>query len=433
MRRWCKTAGSVIVAACLLLTACASPPPETQDSSAVPEESMGEEGQTLTVIEPDISTTDTSSQPVAEEGQKKYQIQTRLTDFRLLSDSRGLAWGSTNNELRLYITEDSGKTWTNISPSSSIQFAESPRFGTNLFFTDNKHGWIVRESIGSGEAIVLRTDNGGLTWKMASLPETDQVVSVFFLDENQGWILTMGNQPGNSGAKSVYATNNGGATWDSIMNTPIMPTGIQTAEYILPKTGIPAGMAFTDKRHGYVTMLDTGLPVLYATADGGKRWEKKTSFVDMSKFKTCNRFSVGHPEFFGSGERSGWISIGCGREEAFKFNGYFTADSGLSWTLENFALSWESGSGENQSTMFMNAKEGWSVQQSSVFRTMDGGKTWTLLPESAKLKQVIAEYPEVVKIQFYSSNVGWMLVAKADKKRSLLMQTVDGGVSWRVL
>ncbi|WP_435925554.1 WD40/YVTN/BNR-like repeat-containing protein [Paenibacillus sp. DYY-L-2] len=432
MRRWCKAASSTILAGFLLLTACAAPPPEAQKNSAAKEESMVEDGQTLTVIEPDNSVSDAATKPSAEDGQKKYQIQTRLTDFRLLSDSQGLAWGSTNHELRLYMTEDHGKTWTNISPSASIQFAESPKFGKNLFFIDNKYGWIVRGSLGSGEAIVLRTDNGGLTWKMASLPKADQVVSFYFLNEKQGWILTMGNEPGNSGAKSIYATSNGGATWDNIMSTPIMPTGIRTAEHILPKTGYPAGMSFTDGQHGYITMIEAGLPVLYATVDGGVRWAKKP-FLDTSKFKTCSRFTVGAPDFFANGGKEGWISVGCGREEAVKFNGYFTGDSGNTWTLENFAMPWESGSGENQSTTFMNSREGWSVQQSSVYHTLDGGATWTILPENSKLQQVIGEYPEVVKIQFYSPEVGWMLVAKADKKRSLLMQTEDGGVSWRVL
>lgn len=45
-----------------------------------------EEGQTITLITPDANHIDNDSAP-------KYQIQTRLTDFQLLSESEGLAWG----------------------------------------------------------------------------------------------------------------------------------------------------------------------------------------------------------------------------------------------------------------------------------------------------------------------------------------------------
>ncbi|MEK5476373.1 YCF48-related protein [Paenibacillus sp. FSL R5-0407] len=432
MRWWYKAAGCAVMAG-LLLTACSSGHLPANNKPAQQEEEMIEEGQTLTVINPESSVNNSSaSLPAAEEG-KKYQIQTRLTDFRLLGASKGLAWGSTRSELRLYVTQDSGKTWTNISPSASVQFPNNPEYGTDLFFVDAEHGWIVRDSLGSGEAIILRTGDGGLTWKMASLPEADDVASIYFLDQDRGWILTVGNGPDSSEAKALYSTTNGGATWTKIMSTPILPTDTSSIDHTLPKLGNPVGMIFTNKTNGYITMIEAGLPALYVTTNGGSQWTKDNGFFEKDKFSTCSRFSVGAPSFFNGSGSAGWISIGCEREEAVKYNGYFSSDSGKSWLLSPFGLPWRDGNDAHLSMTFLNPMEGWAIQNATLYHTVDQGKSWTLFPENVKLKEVLADYPEVVKIQFFSPKVGWLLVEKSDKKRSLLLQTQDGGASWHVL
>lgn len=432
MRWWYKAAGCAVMAG-LLLTACSSGHPPANNKPAQQEEEMTEEGQTLTVINPESSANSSSASPPSAEEGKKYQIQTRLTDFRLLGTSKGLAWGSTRSELRLYVTQDSGITWTNISPSASVQFPNNPEYGTDLFFVDTEHGWIVRDSLGSGEAIILRTGDGGLTWKMASLPEADDVASIYFLDENRGWILTVGGGPDSSEAKALYATNNGGATWTKMMSTPILPTDTSSIDHTLPKLGNPVGMVFTDKSNGYITMIEAGLPALYVTTNGGSRWTKNNDFFEKDKFKACSRFSVGAPSFFNGHGYAGWISIGCEREEAVKYNGYFSSDSGQTWLLSPFGLPWRDGNDAHLSMTFLNTMEGWAIQNSSIYHTLDQGKSWTLLPENKKLKEVLADYPVVVKIQFFSAKVGWLLVEQTDRKRSLLLQTQDGGASWHVL
>lgn len=430
--RWRYKLSICVMVACLLLTACSSKQPATNVSPIDQGEELTEEGQTLTVINQDSSANNTSVTPVTEEG-KKYLIQTRLTDFRLLSATKGLAWGSTRNELRLYLTQDSGKTWTNISPSSSVQFPNNPVFGSDLYFMDMNHGWIVRDSLGSGEAIVLRTSDGGATWKMTSLPDAYDVVSMYFLNEEYGWIVTTGDRSSSSEGTTVYRTTNGGATWKKIMETPLLPTNASSAELTLPKHGKPAGIVFTDEMTGYITLLEAGLPAVYETIDGGSTWTKNDTFFEIDKFQTCNRFNIGSPTLFGGMNSTGWIPVGCSREDTVKYNGYFTTDAGTTWALSALGLPWQSGSGGTLSTTFINAKEGWSIQKSSVWHTTDQGKTWSLLPESEKLAEVMSEYEEIVKVQFFDSQIGWLLVAKSDKKRSLLLQTQDGGVSWRVL
>lgn len=158
-----KTAGlkairfvMLIILLAWVVSACSSPSPEPP-TQPQPTESP-EEGQTITLITPDVGN-------VTDESAPKYQIQTRLTDFQLLSESEGLAWGVTKNELRLYMTRNNGATWANISPAPNVQFLSNPVYGKGIFFTDPNHGWIIKNAFGSTETIVLRTIDGGRAGK----------------------------------------------------------------------------------------------------------------------------------------------------------------------------------------------------------------------------------------------------------------------------
>lgn len=213
MSLWHKLAGTALVMA-LLLTACTS---ESPPAAAPVQDEPAEEGQTITVINPQSS--ENQGNPAAAPAENKnnrYQIQTRLTDFQLLSATTGLAWGCTRNELRLYITEDNGKTWTNISPAASVPFPTTPEYGKDIFFLDPDHGFIVRNSAGSGDTIVLRTTDGGATWKVTSFPGNGEVKAMVFADSANGWILSEGNSREN-GQRSLYATDDGAQSFEALL------------------------------------------------------------------------------------------------------------------------------------------------------------------------------------------------------------------------
>ncbi|RRJ65861.1 hypothetical protein EHV15_25280 [Paenibacillus oralis] len=423
----------VSLSLCLLLTACTSEqPPEVKQAQPEPPE---EKGQTITVINPDSSENlGAETKAPAEDGNNnKYQIQTRLTDFQLLSTTTGLAWGCTQSELRLYLTRDNGQTWTNISPAASVMFPSTPRFGKEIFFIDPMHGWIVRNAAGLDDAIVLRTEDGGVTWKVSSFPRADQVEGIYFSNESNGWVLTSNTSDSGRSERVLYATEDGGATFDPIMGAPDPNSfALNPPARSGLGQGTPMSMAFVDELNGFVSEIEAGQPALYTTDNGGDTWAKKESFFDAEKFKTCDRFIVGNVSLFGDGS-SGWVPVGCTRDEATKFNGYFTQDAGATWTLVPFNLSWQTGFNEDLAPTFLTRNEGWTMMGSTVYYTSDQGNHWTPLPRSAKLVDIVADYPEVVKLQFFSSRVGWLLVAKEDQKRSLLLQTRDGGTSWHVL
>lgn len=413
----------------LVIVGCSSSKPEAN----APEQKQepAEEGQTITVTNLEPSPSNISTGDTKPDG-PKYQIQTRLTDFQLLSASTGLAWGTTRGELRLYSTKDNGVTWTNISPSSAIQFPTNPKYGQEIYFTDPDHGWIVRRSVGSDRIVILRTINGGLTWKLSSIANSLEIAAIHFINPKHGWIMTTADQGSEKEAKVLFETEDGGATWVVNMKNDTLPNETKR-DFVLPKEASFISMDFSNAERGYATVIENGEPKLYITNDGGIDWKEQENFFDRSKYEAQDQFKIGVISTFTKQSPNVWISIGCVRGDKTKYNGYFTKDAGKSWSLVNFDLPWQTGVNEGLSPVFLNENEGWSIHNTTIYHTIDQGNKWTTLPESSTLKKIMKDYPEVVKLQFFTSKVGWLLVAKSDQKRSLLLQTTDGGVNWSVL
>ncbi|MNI23376.1 BNR/Asp-box repeat protein [compost metagenome] len=426
MASW-RTITLIVLIMGVLLTACTSD--KSNEASVPAQDEIQDSGQTITVIEQ--NTTNKINDNSGPASKEKYQIQTRLSDFQLISDTTGIAWGSTRNELRLYLTQDNGKVWKNISPSSSVQFQSNPQYGKDIFFIDSLTGWVVRNSLGSAETVVLRTVDGGANWKLASLPQQAKSSAIFFVSKNVGWIITEDDQSSPEMHNSLYRTKDGGVNWEKIMdnsaNTEIRGGSPN------PAIGSLNGMVFTDELHGYATSIRLGEPHLHITTDGGVTWKENKNFFNKDKYQDCEQFTSSAPDFFGGGSKEGWISVGCTRNEQTKFNAYYTVDAGNSWKFVSFPIGWQSGVNQQLSPTFLNSKEGWALQSGKVFHTTSQGVKWDELPESSVLKMTMNKYPEVVKFQFYSSKVGWLLVQNNDLKRSLLLQTQDGGVRWHVL
>lgn len=409
----------------LLLSACSSAPPPEPSQPPQPTEAP-EEGQMITVITPDAKNVDIENAP-------KYQIQTRLTDFRLLNSAAGLAWGVTKNELRMYMTQDNGKTWTNISPASNVQFLSNPVYGKEIFFTDPSNGWIIRSSFGMTETVVLRTTDGGHSWKISAFPDSNTLTSFYFSSPLDGWLMTSWDASSTKENKALYATRDGGATWNLVMQNeqynPNLPSNT------IPLAGVTTGMIFRDEARGFVTLQTGALPKIFMTKDGGSSWLPGSEFLVNDNLAGCDRVITGVPEFFGEDRNGGWMPVGCQleKEGSVTYNGYFTANGGENWKFVNFNRSGMSGMNRHVTPDFLNSQEGWSLEGNLLFKTENQGQTWEELPASSVLQSKLLEYPEVVKLQFISSEVGWLLIEKEVDRRSILLQTTNGGVSWRVM
>ncbi|MFH1842224.1 MAG: YCF48-related protein [bacterium] len=102
----------------------------------------------------------------------------------------------------LFTTDDGGGTWT-----KKIVFDVNYH---DLFFTDTNQGFLVGAPSESapfnGQAVILRTPDGGVTWLPRPCSTTELLQGAAFRDENVGLVV------GENGV--IYATDDAGASWE---------------------------------------------------------------------------------------------------------------------------------------------------------------------------------------------------------------------------
>ena len=100
----------------------------------------------------------------------------------------------------IYYTTDGGTTWDRYDDESDCDFS-------SLVFSDSEHGWVI----GNG-GIVLRTEDGGQTWDPKAGSTASWIQTVWFLDENTGFIAVLESK-NKKWITKIYKTINSGEEW----------------------------------------------------------------------------------------------------------------------------------------------------------------------------------------------------------------------------
>lgn len=197
---------------------------------------------------------------------------------------------------RIYKTTDAGISW-----KLQFQNTEEKAFYDAMSFWDRDHGLVVGDSI-NGQFCVLQTNDAGGHW--TRVPKANLPVAL----ENEGAFAASGTNIamvgkthawigfGAAGRARVLRTSDGGRTW-KVADTPIIAG---------PSAGI-FSIAFQDAKHGVVVGGDyrkenDGKDNLAFTNDGGSTW---TLGKGLSGFRSV----VAYVSIF-SGEPSALIAIG---------------------------------------------------------------------------------------------------------------------------
>lgn len=78
---------------------------------------------------------------------------------------------------------------------------------TTLFCIDSLTCWASGDS-----GVVIHTTNGGKSWEVQNLEVTEEIQSIFFLNDNLGWALSSKfTEPYGT---YIHKTSNGGALWE---------------------------------------------------------------------------------------------------------------------------------------------------------------------------------------------------------------------------
>ncbi|GGJ10161.1 hypothetical protein GCM10010885_19160 [Alicyclobacillus cellulosilyticus] len=313
-------------------------------------------------------------------------------------------------------------------------------------FPDIRHGYV------GGDGLVLATHDGGVHW-YRSYSGSQSVRALVFVHADTGWALL---------SHGLLATDDGGRTWRGMKLPPVHdgegdPLPVT---YALPLSA----------RAGYVVCGHQ----LWYTADGGRRWVMRLPAVDAVSFSSRQ---VG----WAAGEGRVWRTDDGGRH----WRKVFTAplDRGTPWSAQI------AGVGRRAAWVLWTSPVGAADQNPYVvFATTDGGASWhsvlaqpsfrTLFYPTIRVQERIdAQTPVLVAAggmpyffgrcaacrtwgtvsltrpdgrrwlhltvsgltgadaftaSFADAKHGWLAVTVSDGS-GLLLETADGGVSWRPL
>ena len=244
--------------------------------------------------------------------------------------NQNTGWIAGSNGALLF-TNDGGRAWHKMRRPTEDALRD-------VYFSDEQNGWLVcdREVFklktnDEPQAYLLRTTDGGATWRRVDLSDTHaRVVRAVFRGEGRGWTF------GEAGV--LYATSDGGASW---------------VRQTLPTKYLLLGGAFMDDAHGW--LVGAGGTILQTT-DGGETW--RGGLVRGDPHVRFNAASFVE-------NRLGWAVGAEGQVFA-------TTDGGRVWFPQASGVS-----ADLLDVKFVNAAEGWTIgAEGTLLRTTDGGAHW---------------------------------------------------------
>lgn len=321
----------------------------------------------------------------ADGGQTWTYIGFLLGNQARLRPGSGAGW-AVGEYGRISRTTDFGATWT-------PRHATLAGYGTReVAFSDPTHGWALAQALSFTftNNAVLRTTRRGAPWERQDLPlrvssvnwTYSQLIGAAFPDADTAWVLGK-EDPFQPHSSFLLYTATGGQSWE---RQPLPP---------LP--GALLAVAARDGRRA-VAIGDSG--VILATHDGGASWTRRVSPFAQPREVT-------------------WaddITLYALADTSL----YRSPDAGLSWQLVPGQLPGMEG------IYFTSALMGYGQNSADIYRTADGGRTWTRTQLSglASLNQNGDRTPQIRSFHFRSAREGWAF-GLTD-----IFETQDAGLTW---
>ena len=228
-------------------------------------------------------------------------------------------------------TADGGAGWTVV---------EKVRLDVQaIAAVDGGTAWLAGNAVGAagepGVSAVLRTTDGGGTWKRTSFGDA-LLADVAFADRRHGVLVALDR---------IWSTRDGGATWRLRKQFPMTVL-----------TSAAAG----DARHAWVAGWGTqdGAPLVWATRDGGATWRRLRIDVPAPQPDALQTRQIAC-----AGASRLWVTCNAGV--------LATADGGKTWELQKVAagLPQAVAAADEQHVLA-------TTQGQAILATADGGATW---------------------------------------------------------
>ncbi|MCM3715342.1 stalk domain-containing protein [Alkalihalobacillus oceani] len=345
---------------------------------------------------------------------------------QMINDKIGWAWES--DPLKVVKTIDGGQHWKEV-PLTGLDDESTASISQPAFeFLDADHGWISWTN--DKEMVIAYTADGGRHWSQTSIPGYNMAVDFTFLNDQEGWLLTVGDAAMMKSEKRVFRTIDGGETWELLSSNTDYLESDEATRNALSLTGTANGIIFSDAEHGWVS-LDNPVSdelLFYQTVDGGKSWSpvelNVPEEVEGEEFITS--FSV--PQFFGSQKKEGIVIARFAYRDEQSTVAFRTMNGGESWDGELLPAEVNV---ENVSDMTFAARDrGWAIVDDGLYRTRDGLE-WEKVSTNKTFNETLKTNSVLKQIVFVDNMEGWILAASEDLEDEILLKTEDGGETWK--
>ena len=260
--------------------------------------------------------------------------------------------------------------WQNPLPAGNPLYA--------VFFTDAAHGYAAGEA-----GTILKTTDGGSTWTVHSGGQDVTGISMFFTNENTGYIAGMKR----GGGSVILKTTDAGNSWNTMVSDTV--SGLYS-------------IYFPSNNIGYSAGLGGGM---MKTTDGGDTWTHQdiAPHADiMSVYFTDD--NTGYAAGFDDSDFTGILLK--------------TINGGANWDTLLYLPNFTSLS----SVFFTDSNTGYVAGSHNLIKTVNAGLTWSV--DSTGLGQFY-NYNAYGSLLFTSQDTGYV-----EDWMGNLYQTTNAGASW---
>ena len=269
----------------------------------------------------------------------------------------------------VFRTSDGGQTWQSTVLPVSIG-GETP--GTTTFwpgklsFVDASVGFAFVETSDTGPWTILRTTDGGVSWKSTgSAAHGWDGVAV---DADTLWAP---NDTGSGPVPLLQVSRDAGATWSDV---PLPGLAAIGGDSLFVLSGPTGGVQFQGQSEGYLAVLQKAgasyATRYFGTADGGRTWSQLATLSQQVTVAPVFRDAT-HWYQPDMGRSGGSLGIGS------------TSDEGRTWTITTIEDRWLSANGiqalwtaDGQNEAALGATNAGGAAGRALFLSWDGGSTW---------------------------------------------------------
>lgn len=261
-----------------------------------------------------------------------------------------------------------------------------------IAFVSPKEGWVAGISAleMDNPGYIGHTRNGGTTWEKAEVDVKRNLLSIYFFDRKNGWVV------GDEGM--IVGTKDGGKRWE--VQTSKVDNSLYGVHFVNTKTGYAVGRSET----------------ILKTENGGKIWkilrggEIPTGIGDDPE-KVFNAIQF-------IGESTGWVAgvfidpVASVQEALIQK----TTDGAKTWVGQPTNVA-----SILKDIFFVDAANGWTVGEDGIIlHTTNGGDSWEI--------QTSGTEEHLLSVGFVDKNVGWAV--GGDRGVNVIIHTSDGGETW---